>query len=326
MATAFLFGFGKVGRELVKLLLGTDQDIELVGVTSSRGTVLTEGPRDKAELLRLAREGRKLHEHPSFIPGLLAPDSAVAVKPDIVFIAIPPSYETGEPNRTIYKALVEEGINIVTADKTVLALHYNWIKGKAEENGALLGYRATVAAGTPAIDAARALRYRGVESLRAVLNATSNYVLGLVEQGLSLSEAIERSIKYGLAEPDPSIDLHGWDAAAKLTILANELGLEAALNDVDRVPLTEEAIGSLAGEKARVKQVASLRVEEGKAVLRVAPEAVLPGDPLYYAEGERNVILYYLEGDMIRLEGPAGPAWRTARVMLADALEILRAS
>ena len=315
----FVLGFGKVGRWLVRLLLEEYRDrFHLLGVTSSKGTVLAEGPADRAVLARLAKGARSLSEHPSFIPGLLAPDSVLATRPNMVLVAIPPSYQTGEPNTSMYKSFIEAGIGIVTADKTVLALHFEEIVSLAAESGVPLGFRATVAAGTPVLDVASALRWRGVSRVRAVLNATTNYVLGLLERGLTLDDAVRRSIEAGLAEPDPSIDLEGWDAAAKLTILANVLGIPARLDEVERRPLSE-ALGRARGG-GRLKQVAYLDAEKG--ILRVSPEIVSPGDPLARAEGEGNVVVFGLEDDEIVVEGPAGPAWRTARVMIADALDL----
>jgi homoserine dehydrogenase len=321
MMQVFLLGFGKVGREVVKILLEPPgvEDLQLVGVSSSRGSVLVEGPADKAELLRLAKNGEKLDKHKSFVEGLTPPDIVTAVSPDIALIAIPPSYESGEPNRSIYYSLINEGINIVTADKTVLALEYREVMRRAAKAEVFIGYRATVAAGTPVLDIARALRYRGVERVRGVLNATTNVVLGLVEKGMPLERAIEESIRLGFAEPDPSIDLYGWDAAAKISIIASELGIEASLKNVTRTPVTSEVLAEV-GRRGKLKQIAEVDLRSG--ALRVYPSLIEKGDPLERAEGERNVVVFELEGDVIVIEGPAGPAWRTARVMIGDALEI----
>ena len=316
--TVYILGFGKVGRELVKLILreGQSRGLILAAVSDSRGTLIAEGPADKALLLRLAEEGRRLSEHPSYVAGLVAPESIEAIGPGIVFSAIPPSYTTGEPNMSIYRALLEEGINLVTADKTPLALDYEGFLGLARENGAMVGYRATVAAGTPVIDVARALRFRGVGKVEAVLNATTTYVLDLVASGMSLEEAVEKSIMDGFAEPDPRIDLDGWDAAAKLAIILGELGRPTSLREITRKPFPQRLPAGML-----YRQVAQADLEQGVALVGLKP--VEPGSPLARARGERNVAVFGLEGTNIVVEGPAGPAWRTARVMYADALEIL---
>ena len=257
-----ILGFGKVGRELVKLVLreGKNRGLILAAVSDSRGTLIAEGPADKALLLRLAEEGRKLSEHPSYVAGLVAPESVEAIGPGIVFSAIPPSYTTGEPNLSIYRAILEDGINLVTADKTPLALDYERFLGLARANDVMIGYRATVAAGTPVIDVAKALRLRGVSSVEAVLNSTTTYVLDLVASGMSLGEAIEKSIRDGFAEPDPRIDLDGWDAAAKLAIILGELGRPTGLRGIERRPFPREL-----PEARLYRQVARADLEHGRA-------------------------------------------------------------
>ncbi len=323
--TGFVLGFGKVGKQLVKFMLRENWGIDLVGVANSKGSVLPEGPKEKAELLRIIEEGRRLEEHSTFTPGLVAPEIVVSTMPDFAFIAIPPSYETGEPNRTIYYKIIDSGINIVTADKTLLALEYDKVMARVERTGVKIGYRATVVAGTPVLDVARALKFRGVERIRGILNSTSNFVLGIVQSGVSLSEAVKKSIEVGLAEPDPSIDLHGYDAAAKLAITANMLGYKVSLKDVKRVPLTDDVLADLVNYVQRkggyIKQVATADFKNGE--LSVEPVIVEEADPLARSVGEINVVVFELEGSQIIIEGPAGPAWRTARVMLADAKHIL---
>jgi len=321
----FLVGFGNVGRELARLVLDGygGVPVRLVGVANSRGVVVIGGPADLVHMTRILERGGRLEDHPSFQEGLCPVEGAVLADADVAAITLPPRYrEGGEPNLTIYGNLVAAGISLVTADKTVLALDYSGFTRKVREAGLFLGYRATVAAGTPATDAALGLRLRGVERIRAVLNASTNYILGLVEKGLSYEDAVRESIRVKLSEPDPTVDTHGWDPAAKLVILAGILGVEASVHDVERVPLEsvpEEEVRRALEEGYRVKYVASADLREGR--LRVAPERVPRESPLAMAEGEDNVVLYELEGTRVLLHGPAGPAWRTARVMMTDLLD-----
>ncbi len=316
-----LVGFGKVGRELARLLLRGEVGLPLriTGVASSRGAVIVGGPGDLVYLLRLAERGEPLDSHPSFREGISAVEAGVLANAHVAAVTLPPNYATGEPNKSIVYGLMEEGISIVTADKTVAALDYRGLVGKAEEKNLYLGLRATVAAGTPAVDAARGLRLRGVRRIRAVLNATTNYILGLVLEGLSYREAIAQAREAGLAEPDPTVDTHGWDPAAKLVILSNVLGKPAELGDVVREPLDsvpEDLVREEASRGRRVKYVAEADYEKGTMV--VEPRILDPGDPLAQAEGEENVIVFDVEDRSILLRGPAGPAWRTARVLLTD--------
>ncbi len=316
-----LVGFGKVGRELARLLLRGEAGlpIRITGVVSSKGAVIVGGPGDLVYLLKLAERGEPLEAHPSFREGVGAVEAGILANAHVAAVTLPPNYAGGEPNKSIIYGLIEEGISIVTADKTVPALDYKTLIGKAEEKSLYLGIRATVAAGTPAVDAARGLRLRGVRRIRAVLNATTNYILGLVLEGLSYREAVEQAREAGLAEPDPTIDTHGWDAAAKLVILSNVLGRHASLEDVVREPLDnvpEHLVREEAARGRKVKYVAEADYERGTMI--VEPRILDSGDPLAQAEGEENVIIFDVEDRSVLLKGPAGPAWRTARVLLTD--------
>ncbi len=323
MIETVIIGFGNVGRVLLQELSRLEE-FSVVGLASSRGAVILERPGDLREALELAVRKYKLDKHSSFREGMNSLELVSETSAELAFIAIPPSYASGEPNRSIYYGLLDRGASIITADKTVLAREYMSIKKYAREKNLFLGYRATVAAGTPVLDVARGLRGRRVERVRAVLNATTNYILSLVEQGLGFSEAVERSIKEELAEPDPRIDTHGWDPAAKLAITLSELGLETTLQDIERTPLetvSDEEVRKAVQEGYRIKYIAEALIEEKKYMIR--PAKIRINDRLATVSGHINIVEFSLENEKITIEGPAGPAWRTAKVMITDALEYL---
>jgi len=327
---AAILGFGNVGRELAKALSRraeyiaehTGYMVTLNLIATSKGYI--EFGRDWRErVLEYAMR------YEAGDRGFLKPLEDLwkimdALMPDIVFIAIPPSYGDGEPNISIYRGFIERGINIITADKTGLALRYSELISGAKKRGVYIGYRATVMAGTPAIDVIRGVRGREIRVIRGILNATSNYILGLVENGLGYKEAIERAIKEKLAEPDPRIDVEGMDAAAKLAILANEAGLGTSLNEIGRKPLTEiseDDVRKARREGGAVKYIANADIRRRE--LRVSPEILGPGDPLAHVTKNYNGLAIDLEEDRVTLIGPAGPAWRTANVMITDLIEYI---
>ncbi len=319
-------GFGNVGRALVlELVEGPYSRLfDLVGVVSSRGAVVICDEDGLQEVVSLAKKGEKLDKHRGFSDGVGAVEAASEAGAELAFIAIPPSYHTGEPNRSIYYGLAGKGVSIVTADKTVLAHEYDKFKKFIAEKGLFLGYRATVAAGTPVLDVARGLRGRQIRRVRAVLNATTNYILTLVEKGMSYSEAVEKAIKEQLAEPDPTIDTHGYDPAAKIAITVSELGYTTSIRDVERLPLdtiNEEDVRKALREGYRYKYVAEADLEEKKLI--VHPVKLKETDRLARASGITNIVEFILEDSPVIVEGPAGPAWRTAKVMITDALEYI---
>jgi len=314
-------GHGLVGRELARLLLGgaLGLPLRLTGIASSRGAVILGGPGDLVHLHRIYREGGGLEDHPGFREGLGPVEAAVLANAHVAAVAIPPSYVTGEPNRSIVFGLLEHGVSVVTADKTVPALDYDRLVGEAEARNLYVGLRATVAAGTPAVDAARGLRLREVRRLRAVLNTTTSYIVEQVEEGHSYREALSQARAAGLAEPDPALDTLGLDAAAKLVILSRLLGFHASMDAVEREPLesfSEDAVRAAAARGLKVRMVAEADYARGR--YRVYPDALAPGDPLYASDPGEAAIVFEVEDSQVTLRGPAGPAWRTARVMLTD--------
>ncbi len=320
---AAIIGFGKVGREIIRQAKRMGVKIEFVGALSSRGGVIVREPGDRVALERLADEGASLIRHPSFTLGLSLKEVVEEASPELAFVAIPPNYVSGEPNTRMYSELAALGVNVVTADKTVLALDFWGTLNEFLIRGLRLGYRATVAAGLPMTDAAWALRWRGVDSFEAVLNATTNYIISLIEEGLSYGEAVERAIMEGYAEPDPTIDTHGWDPAAKAAIIASILeGRSVRVDEVIREPLSEmveDMVRKARAEGRVIRYVATYFKDEGVYVRPVS----LPRDsPLATIPGTHNAVIFRLEDDEIMLSGPAGPAWRTARVMIGDALDI----
>lgn len=311
-----LIGFGNVGRDFAKLLLKREINACVVAIMASKGGVLRRDCMRASDLNRYIEEG--IYGE-SVDVGL---DDVINAGIDAAVISIPPSYDTGEPNLSMYRKLLSSGVSVVTSDKTGLALDFAGLMAAAGKGGASIEYRATVMAGTPAIDLVRGLWGREVNSIKAALNATTNFVLTKIEEGLSRTDAVELAIREKLAEPDPRTDLDGWDAGAKLVILANQLGLSATLRDVklSRFDIDDEHIRQAIKAGKRVKQVAVADMDSGG--MTVTLTEVDASSPLASISGNYNAIEIRIGGDTISLKGPAGPSARTAEVMLADLLRL----
>ncbi|ABW01567.1 homoserine dehydrogenase [Caldivirga maquilingensis] len=321
-----LIGFGNVGKSFARVLINRATELTklglepcVIGVLASRGGLINDNCIGGGTLMDLVNKG--LYNAPGFKAVNLR--DLIKLKPDIAVVSIPPSYRTGEPNLTIYRLLISEGVSVITADKTGLALAYWELINESRARGVFLGFTATVMAGTPVIQLIKGLRGRVVESIEGVLNATSNYVLTLVENGLTMSEAVKKAIEEKIAEPDPAIDLGGLDAAAKATILANVLGLNVSLRDVNvqsLMSLKDDYIKECARRGVRVKQVASISLTS--RVLSVKPMEVPTGSVLGSITGNYNALVIRLnDGKEITVIGPTGPAEATAEVMFSDLLE-----
>jgi len=193
---------------------------------------------------------------------------------------------------------------------------------KVKNNKLFFGYRATVMAGTPAIDVAKGLRGRNLKGIKAVLNATTNYILSLVESGYSMQSAIDKVKELGLVEPDPKIDIDGYDAAAKLSIILNTLDIESNINEIKRESLlniNEEKIRKTLNEGKRIKYIAYFDGNKKGVHL----EEIEMDSQLARVSKNYNCILFNVDNDTITLTGPAGPAISTAKSMITDVLEYL---
>jgi homoserine dehydrogenase len=131
-----------------------------------------------------------------------------------------------EPARTLVARLLGRGISVVTANKALVAGHGPHLDAIAAAHGASFRFEATALSAVPFLGtlAARPL-VAAVDRVLAIVNGTSNYVLtSLAEPGVTLEHALAGARQQGFAEPDPSRDLDGLDAADKLLLLTSLFG------------------------------------------------------------------------------------------------------
>ncbi len=320
---ALIAGFGTVGRSLIEIMIeqGLTRRINVVGVADSQGVAVSRKGFTEAELASLLKTKRgRVSEIPGFgIPGLSVIEALEDTNAEVLVELTPSNYVTGEPGVThVFKA-VETGVHIVTANKAPLALKGPELLHKAGEAGVLVKYRATVMGGTPLIPLLASIKDI-VISVKGVLNASTNFVLSLMSQGLDFKEAVSRASKAGVLEADPSLDLDGWDPAAKLVIISLSLGKPIGLGDVHRVSLRKTVIGH---GKGVTKYIAYLRLSNGLEAY-VKPMVLNPSDRLASVVGKRNAVYIKTRENDIYLEGLGGGGRVTAEGVLQDLLELAR--
>src|SRR5262245_7931203 len=128
-----------------------------------------------------------------------------------------------EPARTITLQLLESGKDIVTANKLLLAEHGPELFDRARELGRSIAFDASVAGGIPIItNIGQCFSANQIQSLRGILNGTTNFIVSqMEEQDADYAAALREAQRLGYAEPDPTMDVSGGDAAQKLAILAH---------------------------------------------------------------------------------------------------------
>jgi homoserine dehydrogenase len=190
---------------------------------------------------------------------------------------------------------IEHGKPVVTANKALLAEHGPEIFAAATRKGVDVLFEAAVCGGIPIIRTLReALASDRIESIRGIVNGTTNYILTAMEEGRDYGGALAQAQKLGFAEADPSFDVSGRDAAQKLLILASlAFGAQLSMQDVPAEGI--EHVGATDFAYARefgftLKLLATARLHDGALQLSVRPALVQQGTPLSTIRGAFNAV------------------------------------
>lgn len=240
-----------------------------------------------------------------------------------------------EPARALLERAMRRGAQVVTANKQLIAQAGVELEELADECGVGLDHEAAVMAAIPVMAVVReALAGDVITSISGVVNGSTNYVLDLVaRKGVPFEEAVRRAGELGYLEADPTEDLEGLDAAAKIVILARTAwGLPVTLDDVRRqgiTGLTDEDFHNATGMGKVIKLVASAWISgptaQPRVEVAVRPVALPQDDPLALARGGANVVIIEAESaGPLRLHGAGAGGDETASAVLADVLRAAR--
>lgn len=202
-----------------------------------------------------------------------------------------------EPASEWIRRALKSGKSVVTANKQLIARHGAELVRLARENGQHIAFGASVAGGVPVISGLQeGLAGDELIELCGILNGTCNYILTRIESaGVSFSEALREAQKLGFAEADPTEDVDGLDARAKLTILARTgLRVSADLESVST--RTISVIEPVDFEYAKlldctIRQLSRARKTSKKLFATVGPALVHASSPLARVEGARNLVM-----------------------------------
>lgn len=315
-----LLGGGTVGAAVARHLLGAQQaqryaaragrPIELTGVAVRDAS----RPRDgiPAELLTTDAAG-------------LAEEADVVVE---VMGGIAPAGD-------LIERALRRGAPVVTANKQLIAQQGERLHAAADETGAGLHYEAAVMAAVPVMAVVReSLAGDEITAIRGIVNGSTNYVLDLVaREGVPFADAVRQAGELGYLEADPTEDLEGLDAAAKIVILARTAwGVPVGLGDVDVTGisgLTDADFARAAAQGRVLKLVASATrpgSEQGaRPRVSVAPAALPADDPLAQARGGTNVVeVEAVAAGPLRLVGAGAGGDETASAVLGDIIRAVR--
>ncbi|MEK7264818.1 MAG: hypothetical protein AAB227_01850 [Pseudomonadota bacterium] len=241
----------------------------------------------------------------------------LAARPDIVIDALP----DGKAGRALIGAALARGVSVVTANKQAIAGAMSELTELAEQSGASFAYSASVGGGAPFLETAARAREAGeVRSIEAVLNGTVNYILTALAKGQRFDAAVKAAQEAGFAEPDPSADLSGADARAKISILSfAAFGEEIDLGRIGIEALDAASAARFVEEGGRWKQIARLEKTASGLTASVRFER-RDDDPLFArAEWEANALRIRLAGgEIVECRGKGAGRRPTVESILGD--------
>jgi len=332
-------GFGVVGQGLTEILVNKKQwlkekydfEYEIVAVSDKiKGAVATEKGLSAEKLLDLVSQGKSLAEYPDGKKGLDPLQTIEQVDADILIEVTYTDVQTGEPATTHCRRALEKGMHVVTTNKGPAALFYQELKKLADTKNTIFGIEGTVMSGTPVINTGLlSLAGCTIRKVRGILNGTTNYILSEMEQGKPYGDVLKKAQELGYAEADPTGDVEGWDALAKVVILANVImGRPLKTNDVEREGITKislEDIEQARKENKRWKLIGEVTVENGVVKAKVGPERLDLADPLASVMGATNAITF--DTDLmgpVTIVGAGAGKIETGFSLLTDILAIHR--
>lgn len=313
-----LLGFGTVGRAFAEVLAASGRsDLRITHVFNRFVDRKRTGPG--AEFVPAGARWTDLVEDV-----LRAPDV------DIVVELIGGVYPIEEWARTA----LERGKHVVTANKQLIAIRGRDLLPFAAQHGRQLLYNAAVAGGVPAIPGiVQGLGGDQMTRVSGILNGTCNFMLSAMEHGADYPEILREAQRLGYAEADPSADVDGYDARAKLCILAR-LAMGADLKPESIPTQTISRVSAIDFAYAReldatIRQISRAeRVETAGANgperairARVAPMLVPRTSPLALSHGTQNTVVTSgrFGGDVV-FSGHGAGGHATAVAVLSDVL------
>ena len=309
---ALFIGFGNVGQKVAEILFVErdkypnvhDLNLSIVGiVTRSRGALVNNNGVEVKKALQELRDLERFSVTNFELVTIHGLDAVRQLDYDVlVELSTLSIKERGEPAVSHVREALKRGKHVVTANKGPAAFAYHELQSLAKQRGVCFLHESSVMDGTPVFNLARSgLKGCTIVGVSGVLNSTTNFVLSRMEQGESLEDAVKVAQEEGFAEADPRHDLEGWDAAAKITVLANALmGASLTPLDVDRQGITHV---SVAEAQRAVKAGKQLKLickawRDGEKIrTRVALEEIERGHPFAPIHESGSILM--IETDLL---------------------------
>ncbi|HLS49937.1 MAG TPA: homoserine dehydrogenase [Actinomycetaceae bacterium] len=315
-----ILGAGTVGTEVIRLL-------------HEQGADLTERTGAELKIVGIAVRDADAPRDPIIDPALITDDPASLVGRADLVVELMGGID---PARELVLDAINAGASVVTANKALLAAHGPQLYEAAAARGVDIYYEAAAAGAVPVVRGVReSLAGDRINRIIGIVNGTTNYILDeMTHGGIGFEEALAQAQQLGFAEADPTADVDGHDAAAKIAILSS-MAFHTRIN-IDDVPVegiraisaADVATAAESGHVIKLLAIAERRVDdqgrEGIA-LRVYPALLSTDHPLATVRGAFNGVLIEAQaaGELMFYGQGAGGA-PTASAVLGDVVSAAR--
>lgn len=306
-----LFGFGTVGSSVARILVESrPQGLELTHIFN-RGV-----------------ERKRVGWTPASLVWSEDADAVLASDVDVIV-----ELAGGlEPAGTWVRRALEAGKSVVTANKKLISYHGVELERLAAVRGGHLKFGAAVAGGIPVIPGLeQGLAGDRIERIEGILNGTCNFILSKMQAGADYATVLSEAQAKGYAEADPTEDVGGFDARAKLAILMR-LALRVEVHPDEITPRPITTITPVDFSYARdlgctIRQVARAEQVQGRLAAAVGPMLVDQRSPMAWSQGTENMVIvsgHY--GGNVVFSGHGAGGHPTAVAVVSDLLALAHGS
>jgi homoserine dehydrogenase len=326
-----IFGFGIVGQSFAKLILARAAELysaygvnpRVVACVDKKGAAISPGGLDLQKLLDVKRIKGTVGEYKSEGNKLREDSIVEQIDCEVLLELTPTNLQDGEPGISNIVSAMRSGKHVITVNKGPLALAFPSLMELANYNNVMLRFSGTVGGGTPILEfAKRCLKGDRIISFKGIFNGTTNYILTRMEEGLAFESALNDAQNTGIAEALPHLDIDGYDAAAKVSIVANwVMGMKKTICDVDRTGIAAVTLRDIEEARKRNNAIKLIGTAEKKK-LSVKPTEVSKLDPIC-VNGTLNAVTFSSEhSGQQTIIGRGAGGIETASAILRDLIEI----
>jgi homoserine dehydrogenase len=301
-------GFGRVGRAFWKVVEDKRAicreryglDLIFRAVFKGDGGLFGDTPLVIEPSLTGAPLGAQ--KSPDWKPGLRVQDIIGNLDPGVLVECTPSELRTGEPGLSYLTAALDQGWHAVAASKGALVLRFKELIGLARRNGVQLKFSGAAAAALPTLDVGiGSLAGADVLGIEGILNGTTNFILTRMGEGMDSEQALREAQDKGIAEPDPTLDIDGWDTACKLLLICNavlrtDFGLsEVQVEGIRGISHELVIKASQLGKAIKLMGKCSKDERDHPWKLEVGLTLLDPSHPLFGVNGTTKGITFYTD-------------------------------